>query len=336
MKLFIFGSTGDLVKRKVLRALQELDFDKLDIFAIGRRNMEKREYQDFICSDWCRPDFRNKLHYVSINFEKLDLKDFVDYLDKNGNNYFYLSLPPALIENVLIFLGKVKDAGYKLKVLSEKPFGVSLKSALKFEKIVGELNFEDDFFISDHYLFKKNFLKLPKNFSKVKIVSVESVGLEGRVGYYDSVGAMRDMIQSHFLNLVIKNMNFKFDLDDFEVDNFIRGQYEGYVEDLGSPSKTETYVRIDFSSKGKNFEFITGKSFSHKEGFIEVDGELFEMGGDNSYVEIFNRFLDGKMEGFPTIEDSILAWKIIQRFESFETDDLLVYPKGVNLRETAQ
>lgn len=338
MKLFIFGSTGDLVKRKVMKALHEIynSEENLEIYAIGRKDLDRKEYQNFICSDWCVPKFRDSLHYIQVNFDKLDLSK---YLSDSDTNYFYVSLPPSEYKKIFRFTEEIVNKNYDIKILAEKPFGLNLDNAQDLKNFIENSSLKNKIFISDHYLFKKNFMKLSeiRNFRKLKIVSVEEVGLEGRVSYYDSVGAIKDMVQSHFLNLVKKNLNFEVNPDEIKVTEFVRGQYEGYSDELGKKSKTETFVYVSFKCCGKEFEFITGKAFEEKEGYVEVDGEKFEIGEDNSYVEIFRRFLSGDenlMIGFPTIEDSVLGWEIVEKFEEYGKDkELIFYEKGSELRD---
>jgi len=343
MKLFVFGSTGDLVKRKVMRALQVLNSDRsvenLEIYAMGRRDMDRKDYHNFICSDWCSSDFKDVLHYLKVDFYDLDFKNFEKNLSKDETNYFYLSLPPSEYKNVLRFIEKVLNENYDVKVLAEKPFGLSLGSAMDLKGFIESSNLRGNFFISDHYVFKKNFsaLREIKNFSKVKIVSIEKVGLEGRVSYYDSVGALRDMVQGHFLSLIKKNLNFKIDLGKISVLDFVKGQYSGYSEELGKKSDTETFVYLKFECCGKEFEFITGKGFSEKESFVEVDGKKFEDDfSDNSYVEVFRRFLsedESLMEGFPAMEDSILGWEVTDKFEQIIREkEMIFYEKGSELK----
>ena len=118
MKLFIFGSTGDLVKRKVMRALQELDKPELEIYAIGRRELDKEAYRNFICSDWCRPEFRKNLHYLKIEFDKFDFNEFRGNMDKKEINYFYISLPPFMQKKAFLILDSISREGYKIQILS--------------------------------------------------------------------------------------------------------------------------------------------------------------------------------------------------------------------------
>ena len=189
--------------------------------------------------------------------------------------------------------------------------------------------FNLDVHISDHYLFKKNILALHKQtFSKLKIVSVEKLGLEGRASYYDSTGALKDMVQSHFLNIVFKLFD---DFSDFKVIKYERKQYDGYESELGKKSDTETFVHLIIESKEKIFEFITGKAFNSKESYIEIDGKRVEIdSSENPYMEKFRRFLNSETNDFPDLEHTFLAWKII---ESLPKAKLGHYKKGINFSE---
>jgi glucose-6-phosphate 1-dehydrogenase len=238
----------------------------------------------------------------------------------------------------LKFLERVYGAGYEFKVLLEKPFGEDLESAVSLKDFIENSSLKEKVFVSDHYLFKESFLKLledVKDFKKVKIASLEEVGLEGRISYYDNIGALKDMVQSHFLSLISKNLNFEIDLGKISVLDFVKGQYKGYVDELGKKSDTETFVYLKFECCGKEFEFITGKGFDKKESFVEVDGKKFEDEFDNSYVEIFKRFFSGDknlMKDFPTIEDSLLGWEIIEKIEEFgKGEELKIYERGCEL-----
>jgi glucose-6-phosphate 1-dehydrogenase len=331
MKLFIFGSTGDLVKRKVMKALQDLGRDSLEVFAIGRRDMDRKEYQNFICSDWCDLKFRNSLHYLQVNFDELNIDK---HLSDSEINYFYISLPPSEYKRIFKFLEKIVSKSYEVRILVEKPFGENLENALDLEEFLRNSNIKDDLFISDHYLFKKNFMNLPKDFKEVKIVSLEEVGLENRFSYYDNTGALKDMVQSHFLNLIVKILGFEFNAKDIQIEDFLKGQYKGYSEELGKESETETFVYVKFNCLGKKFEFITGKALGKKEGFVEIDGKRFDIGDDNSYVGIFREFFSGENSAFPTIEDSVFGWEITEKFEEFGKDkELIVYDQGSELED---
>lgn len=335
MKLFIFGSTGDLVKRKVMKALQDLNKDDLEIFAIGRRSLDKEEYRKFICSDWCSLNFRKNIHYLKVDFGDLKIENFEKHLDKNEINFFYISLPPKMHKEIFNFLSKFL-ANYKLKILAEKPFGEDEKSAVELVKFLEDSKLKEHLVISDHYLFKKDFSNIDKektkNSKKINIISHEKLGLEERQGYYDSVGAMKDMVQSHFLNLIIKNLGISLDPEKIKLKELIKGQYEDYEKELGKPSKTETFSLIEFDHEGKTFQLSTGKAMKNKETFIEIDEKRIENGNENSYVKVFRDFLSMNHKGFPTPEESVLGWKILKKLE-LENESLVKYKKGSTFEE---
>lgn len=333
MKLFVFGSTGDLVKRKVLPALQSLGRENLEIYALGRKDIRNKDYLEQVCDgDRCTPVFMDKIKYQKIDFEKEDICEgsCLDLFNKDETNYLYVSLPPHLIEKVLKSVVKLRGIGFDMKVLIEKPFGDNSTTARNLKKIIEENDLVDDIFLSDHYLFKE-FVEFG-DFEKMKIVSNESVGLEGRVGYYDSVGAVKDMIQSHFMNIVFKYVSdHENEFGDFEVLDFKRGQYRGYTGELGKNSDTETFVNLKFKTKNKVFEFVTGKGLDKKEFYIEVDGRRFDIESSGDYERLFRDFFDHSKFNFADIERSVFSWVFVEKLEE-NLPDLFYYDKGVGLR----
>jgi len=325
MKLFIFGSTGDLIKRKVVPAFSLMDMPDLEIIALGRKDLTHEDYHDFVCeSGMCFDHLKEKPKYSKVNFEdEIKCEKCLEHLDKIDINFFYSAMPPKSTEIILKYIGELKHQGLKVKVLIEKPFGYNLENAKLLKKVAEEENLFGDIFISDHYLFKKEVGEIVKrDFKKLKIVSLESVGLEKRIGYYDEIGALKDMIQSHFFNIAFKLVdNPEEEFKDFEIVSLNMGQYgngnnDGYVKELGKKSDTETFVNLKIKTKTKEFEFITGKKFDKKVGFIQIDDKKIEFGEDNhSYKNLFLDFFAGKKEVFTTIDDSILAWEIIKKVE---------------------
>ena len=220
------SSTGDLVKRKVLPALQDLQKKDLEIWAIGRKNFTHEIYKDFVCNNMCSLYFRKRLYYLKTNFQEKNIcKSCENLLDKNKINYFYIAMPPKFTDKILISLVKLKERGFKIKILMEKPFGKNLKHARKLRRLIMEKNLENDIFLSDHYLFKKNIINFKKkDFKEIKIISVEKLGLEDRITYYDDVGALRDMVQSHFFNILFKLVKNPEELKSIEVIKYIKAQ----------------------------------------------------------------------------------------------------------------
>lgn len=249
--------------------------------------------------------FCKSLFYVStqtdVNSSLADLKEKLNtirkQLDIGGNTVYYLSTPPKLysiIPKLLAEKGLNKeDDGWK-RLIIEKPFGYDLESAQKLnEELMNDWK-ENQIYRIDHYLGKETVQNvLVTRFSNgifeplwnrnyihhIEITSAEDIGVEKRGGYYDSSGALRDMIQNHLLQIVgliameppasleadaireeIKKVFQSFrPINENEVAKFaIRGQYLsskikgkeilGYREEDGVPndSKTETFAALKF------------------------------------------------------------------------------------------
>ena len=107
-------------------------------------------------------------------------------------------------------------------------------------------------------------------------------------------------------------------MKDFRVISYERAQYgdgikTGYVKDLGKPSDTETFVRVVASAGERTFEFITGKKFDKKMGYLSIDGKYIPLeNSDNPYVLLFDAYLSGKYNNLVTAETSIFGWKLTE------------------------
>lgn len=225
------------------------------------------------------------------------LDELDDELGTDNNITFYLSTPPSLYDVIAKNLSENglnrPDGGWK-RLIIEKPFGYDLESAKKLNHELLTCFKEDQIFRIDHYLGKETVQNLfvmrfansifeplwNRNFvHRVEITSAESVGVEKRGGYYDSSGALRDMVQNHLLQLVamvameppakvdaqsIRDEKLKLfksirplSKEDIKT-NVIRGQYvsstikgqdvKGYreEEEVDPNSRTETYVALKF------------------------------------------------------------------------------------------
>lgn len=173
-------------------------------------------------------EFLKKLHYLPIQFDNVsgyhELKERLGELRKkekiSGNTIFYLSTPPSLYgiipkQLTAVELNRQED-GWK-RLIIEKPFGYDLKSAVELKDMLLKDWQEEQLFRIDHYLGKETVQNLlvtrfangifeplwNRNFiHHVEITSSESLGVEKRGGYYDSSGALRDMVQNHLLQVV--------------------------------------------------------------------------------------------------------------------------------------
>lgn len=260
-----------------------------------------KEFEDQI------DEFLTDIYYQALNTfdveEYVVLKDRLTSIDSelgtNGNFLYYLSTPPNLYkiipENLAAHkLNKQGRSGSWKRIIIEKPFGYDLESGRGLNKDLLKFFKEDQLYRIDHYLGKETVQNLlVTRFSNgifeplwnrnyihhVEITTSESIGVEGRGGYYDGSGAMRDMVQNHLLQVAalvameppttieatsIRNETMKVfqsirPLSDHNVKNhIIRGQYTaakvrgkqlvGYREEEGVDpnSRTETYVAMKY------------------------------------------------------------------------------------------
>jgi glucose-6-phosphate 1-dehydrogenase len=240
--LVIFGASGDLTARKLIPALYNLALQHLlpASFAVvgsARRQMTKdafrTELHDAVAEfSRTRPineevwaTFARSIDYVATPDERSydDLREVLARVDKeiggSGNRLFYLATPPAAYEPIINAIGAHGLRGQSgwSRVVVEKPYGRDLATAMHLTSVVQEVFREDEVFRIDHYLGKEtvqNILVLrfansifepiwTRQFvDHVQITAAESIGIEERAGYYDSVGAMRDIVQNHLLQLL--------------------------------------------------------------------------------------------------------------------------------------
>jgi len=317
MKLFIFGSTGDLVKKKVFPALEH--FQDLEVISLGRKNLDNLEFNNNYCKD-CSDKLKNRLNYKKIDFEKDFCKECLNLMNKEEENYFYLSLPPNLIYEILNETATLKEKGYKIQILIEKPFGNSLNQAKAIENLIKNKMLQNEIYLADHYLFKEGILKLNFNekIENINIISLENEGINNRV-YYDEVGAIKDMVQSHLLNILFKILKIKDEKIELNIQNLQRGQYKEYEQEIGKKSNTETYIKIKvvIIKEGKDKTEIgleTGKKLDKKEIKVKINQKEFLIQDKiNPYINLFKDFFENKQENFPSINQSIKNWEITEQ-----------------------
>jgi len=320
VKLFIFGATGDLVRRKVFPAFAMLRRGtpplEPEIIALGRKDLDSLDYPGL------------KIKYEKASFSNsLICEGCEKYLNKSETNYFYSALPPAQQELVIRYVAAVAHEGYQVRLLLEKPFGTSLAGAEHLKDVLEKSGILSATLLCDHYLFKESVMKLGKReFKKLKIVVLEKEGVGERLAYYDGVGALRDMIQSHFLNTTFRLLeNPESEFINFEILKFRKEQYPEYKIELGRESETETFVELELKTELHEYEFVTGKKRDKREAYIEIDpsttlgagARKFDLdAGPNPYEKVMNDFLSGNKSGFASVENAILAWRIIEKIDA--------------------
>lgn len=233
----IFGGHGDLAFRKLMPALFHLYNDghieaNSRIITIARDSFTKQEHinlvhqkmQEFVKEFDLEINaferFKQQLYVVSIDFTQNEsYTAYKELLDEypNRERINYLSTSPDFFGMICSSLHDWKLVSKASRVVLEKPIGRDLESAKEINTKVLEYFNEEQIFRIDHYLGKdtvqnimalrfSNRIFMPlwnaSNIDHVQITVAESVGVEGRWGYYDQYGAMRDMIQNHLMQLL--------------------------------------------------------------------------------------------------------------------------------------
>jgi glucose-6-phosphate 1-dehydrogenase len=335
--IVIFGASGDLTARMLVPALFHLYTnkqlpEKFFVLGVSRSDYDDQQYREtlslFLAEDkHIKPDmlkaFLQRVHYLSLNTKEPDdyqrLKERLDDLykkyDTPPNTMFYLATPPSLFEVIPRCLAvhgmNLETDGWK-RLIVEKPIGYDLDSAVALDDSLHEHFKERQIYRIDHYLGKETVQNLlvfrfangmfeplwSRNFvDYVEITGAEHLGVEGRGGYYEGAGALRDMFQNHLLQVlamvameppaainadsmrdeVVKVLQSLQPLTDEDLrENLVMGQYtgsdvrgsflKGYREEEGvdPASRTETYVGMklfihNWRWNGVPFYVRTGK-----------------------------------------------------------------------------
>jgi glucose-6-phosphate 1-dehydrogenase len=337
--LVIFGASGDLTRRLLLPALYHLELAaKLPPLRIVgyarepwseeqfvehlRRHVEQQLARRFEREVWER--FARRLTYRSGDLSPSSIAGLADLVP--GPGIFYLALPPGLFGAAGEALGKAgfadESRGFR-RLVVEKPFGVDLPSARALNAHLTGIFREDQVLRIDHFLGKETVQNLfvfrlanwfvepvwgSGHVEAVHITVAETLGLEGRQKYYDDIGALRDMVQNHMLQLLaitaleppgvweaevirdhkVEVLKSVHPIAAGQVSRFaVRGRYTrgkingvevpGYLEEPGVPasSRTETFVALklfvdNWRWKGVPFYLRTGKRLAASMSEIAV------------------------------------------------------------------
>ena len=312
--IVIFGATGDLCKKKLIPALYKLWEKKLLpnnflITGCSRRDPGVQIWKESLGE--YPAEFLHQLDYISADLDNVDtLRHLPNYLH---DNTYFLSVPPERYANAIINLketGVLNDPETS-RVVIEKPFGYDYKSADNLSTVVARHLREKQVYRIDHYLGKdtvnnilatrfSNILLEPlwnrQYIEEIQIFATETIGCEGRSQYYETAGAVRDMLQNHILQvLALVAMEPPSKMSAKEVrrektkvlaatrlgTNLILGQYDGYRNEEGVDpnSGTPTYFAgtlfVDnWRWEGVPFNVMTGKKMPY--GCVEVVIKLKE------------------------------------------------------------
>ena len=289
--LVCFGLTGDLARTKTLPALYDLTEQgvlQCPVVAVGRRPLRNDELQEharsaITAAKGDRLDrrvldtFLSRLSYVGGDGKGEDVYEHLKTALTGAKlPVFYLAIPPSSFLDTaegLASVGLLDDA----RLVVEKPFGTDLVSARELNRRLTALLPEERLYRIDHFLGKEpvqdimymrfsNALFEPvwsrEHVDSIQITMAEDFGVEGRGAFYDGVGALRDVVQNHLLQvLALVTMEppagdddavSRHRLDVFRAmpsvdpDDAVRGQYRGYrtIDGVRKDSDTETFVAL--------------------------------------------------------------------------------------------
>ena len=330
--LVIFGGTGDLAKRKILPGLFRRFCDgqittESRIIGAARADLSRENFQQLVSEsidefsgisrvdEKLRKSFLEILSYVTVDaMGDSGWNDLKGLMREKAVRAFYFSVSPSLFGDLASRLKQFELTHSESRIVVEKPFGHDSKTAKALNAVLAEYFDESQIYRIDHYLGKEtvqnlmavrfgNMLFEPlwnsQYIDHIQITVAETVGVEGRGGYYDQSGAMRDMVQNHLMQLLcliamepparfepdsVRDEKLKVirALEPVDWHHVVRGQYgptdtrPDYRTAVDNPrSTTESFVALkahisNWRWAGTPFYLRTGKKLRAQSSEIAV------------------------------------------------------------------
>jgi glucose-6-phosphate 1-dehydrogenase len=376
-RVVIFGVSGDLARRKLLPALSELvdsgSHADLSIVGVSRRSITVDE----VAHDFPLLASRMSMFVMDLaNPEEYERLARELRIGRDEQVLFYLAVPPGAAADIVDFLGQAALSLPNIKILFEKPFGFDLESAQEFIERTKRYFNERQIYRIDHYMAKEVASRLialredaeghhhswgGHSVASVRVEATETIGIEKR-GSYDAVGALRDIVQGHLMQLLSlvllhpmgdeplskKRLAALQSLRPADVALAARAQYEDYATEIENPgSLTETYAHLTLASddpqwQGVPLQLVTGKKLDRKRTAVTVtyrDGtsEIFEEEAalkDARIPDAYERVLEDAIAGdqtiFTTSDEVIASWRLLAPLQqSWAMEDAIpIYPVG--------
>lgn len=281
--LFLIGATGNLSRKKTLKALYELyskDLlsEKFTLVGNSRKDLTRTQFQEFVKKAVMPKDektwksFAKLIHYVPGDASKKEtfekIKNYHETLEHCGHHLWHISTLPKLYTSVIEgikSLGLNETSCGWTKIMLEKPFGTDLKSAMKLNKVLTDTFTEEQIYRIDHYLAKETVQNLlvfrfangifehlwsKEHIDHIQITSSEEIGIERRGTFYDTVGEVKDILQNHVLQMLATTL--MEEPSSMEADD-VREKRQKLLSQLEIMTPTQISKQVAFGqySKGK-------------------------------------------------------------------------------------